>query len=355
MDVSNAVGIVLKKAATGYYGVDAEMFFRSATQQVQDVYELKKTELGIVDEQIGHLKSNAAGNIEGVLVLFLTLAAGTTVLSIAIGRGISRPVADLTKELSKASDSVYSVASELASASSRLAQGASEQAAAIEETSSSLEEVSTMIKQNAGNAGEADQLMIKTKEAVAQSAQSMEELTTSIEEIAKASEQTLQIIKTIDAIAFQTNLLALNAAVEAGGAGFSVVADGVGNLAMSAAEAAKSTTSLIGGVIEKINRGSRLAQKTEKKFREVTQKVEKTGALLGEISAASLEQAHGIEHINTAVSEMDKVVQQNAAGAEQSASASKEMNSRAAQVKDIVKQLAFLVEGSNYPSQNRIV
>ncbi len=350
-DVSNTVSIVLKKAAIGYYGVDAEMFFRSATQQVQDVYALKKKELEIVNEETGHLKSNAAGNIQWVLALFLSLAAGTTVLSIAIGRSISRPVADLTEKLSNASHSVSSVASELASASKRLAQGASEQAAAIEETSASLEEVSSMIKQNAGNAGEADQLMLKTKETVARSAQSMEDLARSIEEISKASEETLKIIKTIDEIAFQTNLLALNAAVEAAraggaGAGFAVVADEVRNLAMRAAEAAKNTTSLIGGVIEKINRGSSLAQKTEKEFREVAREVEKTGELIGEISAASLEQTHGIEQINTAVSEMDKVVQQNAAGAEESASASSEMNSRAAQVKAIVKQLALLVDGS---------
>ncbi|MGC9195370.1 MAG: methyl-accepting chemotaxis protein [Syntrophobacteraceae bacterium] len=352
-DAGKTVRVVLEKASKGYYGVDAEMFFFNATQQIKDVNALKKKELAIINEKLGRLKTRATGDIRWALGLFLLLAAATTAISIAIGLSISKPVAHVTQKLSNSSGSLSSRAFELASSSQRLAQGASEQAAAIQETSASLEQVSSMIKQNANNAAKASELMLMVQKTVAQSAESMQELTSSMEAISEASEQTSKIIKTIDAIAFQTNLLALNAAVEAAragqaGAGFAVVADEVRNLALRAAEAAKNTAGLIGMVIQKIHNGADQAQISVVQFREVVQEVEKTGDLITEISEASFEQSQGIEQINRAIGEMDKVVQQNAAGAEEAACASADMNSQASEVKSIARDLALMVKGSIY-------
>ena len=179
---------------------------------------------------------------------------------------------------------------------------------------------------------------------------SMAELTTSMEEISQASEETQKIIKTIDEIAFQTNLLALNAAVEAArageaGAGFAVVADEVRNLAMRAADAAGNTADLIEGTVKKIKDGSTLVATTNEAFTEVATSASKVGELVGEIAAASQEQAQGIEQVNKAVTEMDKVTQQTAANAEESASASGQMNDQAAQMKAVVGELVALVGG----------
>jgi methyl-accepting chemotaxis protein len=176
----------------------------------------------------------------------------------------------------------------------------------------------------------------------------MNRLTGSMREISTASEETSKIIKTIDEIAFQTNLLALNAAVEAArageaGAGFAVVADEVRNLAMRAAEAAKNTADLIEGTVKKVQDGSDLVNRTNEAFIQVSESSSKVGDLVGEISAASNEQAQGIEQVNTAVAEMDKVTQQNAANAEESASASEEMSAQAEQMKAIVGELVALV------------
>ncbi|MFH0728815.1 MAG: methyl-accepting chemotaxis protein [Pseudomonadota bacterium] len=290
-----------------------------------------------------------------ISILFIVIA------QVAIwffSRSITRPIYQIVEGLNDASEQVSSAASEVSSASQTLAEGASEQAASVEETSSSLEEMSSMIKQNATNAGEADALMKQAKAVVSQANSSMSQLTVSMQEIAKASEDTSKIIKTIDEIAFQTNLLALNAAVEAArageaGAGFAVVADEVRNLAMRAAEAAKNTAALIEGTVKKVAEGSELVIITNNAFHQVAGSAEKVGELVGEIAAASNEQAEGIEHVNTAVTEMDNVTQQNASTAEESASASEEMSAQSEEMKAFVSRLAVLVGGKVTGSRGR--
>jgi len=298
----------------------------------------------------------SAQTASGGKALLLSLGAAASVLGLLmaffITRSITGTIGRIVEGLTEGADQVASASAQVASASQELAEGASEQAASIEETSSSLEEMASMTKQNAENANQANTLMSKTRQIVEQANGSMAQLTASMDEISKASEATSKIIKTIDEIAFQTNLLALNAAVEAArageaGAGFAVVADEVRNLAMRAAEAAKNTADLIDGTVKKIKEGSEVVQKTNTEFSEVQTSSARMGELVGEISAASGEQAQGIEQISKAVSEMDKVVQTNSANAEESASASEEMSAQAEQMKQFVGELATMVGGAN--------
>jgi methyl-accepting chemotaxis protein len=286
----------------------------------------------------------------GWITFFVTLVIITTALFL-ISRSIIKPISRTGHNLSESADQVSSASALVSTASQQLAEGSSEQAASIEETSSSLEEMASMTKQNADNANQADNLMKEANQVVGQANDSMAELTSSMAEICQASEETSKIIKTIDEIAFQTNLLALNAAVEAArageaGAGFAVVADEVRNLAMRAADAAKNTADLIEGTVKKVNGGGDLVATTNKAFSEVAASATKVGELVGEIAAASNEQAEGIEQVNKSVAEMDKVTQQNAANAEESASASEEMNAQAEQMKRFVDDLVTLVGGS---------
>jgi methyl-accepting chemotaxis protein len=287
-------------------------------------------------------------------VMLITIGA---ILLLGIGAAVfitsttNRYLRGIIDGLGEASDQVSSASGQVASASQQLAEGASEQAAGLEETSSSMEEMSSMTKQNADNATQANSLMEEAARLVGQADDSMTELTASMQEISQASGETAKIVKTIDEIAFQTNLLALNAAVEAArageaGAGFAVVAEEVRNLAMRAADAAKNTANLIEGTVKKIGAGSGLVDKTNEAFKAVAEKSGKVKDLVGEIAAASQEQAQGIGQVSTAVAEMDKVVQANAAAAEENASAGEEMNAQAENMKDFVGQLVALVGGA---------
>jgi methyl-accepting chemotaxis protein len=266
-------------------------------------------------------------------------------------RGINRSLKIAIVGISESAGQVASASGQISAASQSLAEGASEQATAIEETSSSLEEMSSMTKQNADNAGQANSLMSEAKVVVDKAGVSMKEMNKSMDEISSAGQEIGKIIKTIDEISFQTNLLALNAAVEAArageaGAGFAVVADEVRNLAQRAADAAKNTANLIEGTITRINQGTDLVRTTDEDFKEVAVKTAKVAELISEIAAASSEQAQGIDQVNQAVSQMDKVTQTNAANAEESASASEELNAQAESMLEMVNGLAAIVGGA---------
>jgi len=277
--------------------------------------------------------------------IFLVLFAGS---GYVLMRSVTKPIDIAVNGLSEASNQVAAASSQVSTSSQQLAEGASVQAASIEETSSSLEEMASMTRQNADNASHANRLMSDASSVVGRANESMAVLTSSMGEISKSSENTQKIIKTIDEIAFQTNLLALNAAVEAArageaGAGFAVVADEVRNLAMRAADAARSTAALIEGTVKTVRDGSTVVESTNSEFRKVSDIVSKSAEMIGEIAAASQEQAQGIEQISSAISEMDKVTQQNTASAEESASASQEMSAQAMHMREFVSTLAALV------------
>jgi len=337
------------------YGTELTTIGQGLLQSIRAQMEKERK---AAETKVEQAKENRIKSLEQVqktvtLVLIIALSAGALIsilLAVFIIRSITRPINAVINGLQSSANDVASASGQMQTASQSLAEGASEQAATIEETSSSLEEMSSMTKQNATNAGQADSLMQSANQVVRQANDSMTQLTGSMEEISKASEETSKIIKTIDEIAFQTNLLALNAAVEAArageaGAGFAVVADEVRNLAMRAADAAKDTAELIEGTVKKIDQGGSLVADTNTAFGKVAESASKVGDLVGEIAAASNEQAEGIEQLNRAVVEMDKIVQQNAAGAEESASSSAEMSDQAVNMKDYVEDLVAIVGG----------
>jgi methyl-accepting chemotaxis protein/methyl-accepting chemotaxis protein-1 (serine sensor receptor) len=191
-----------------------------------------------------------------------------------------------------------------------------------------------------------------TAQPVSGANRKFEEMVQSMKEINGSSEKISKIIKVIDEIAFQTNILALNTAVEAArageaGMGFAVVADEVCNLAHRSAQAARDTATLIEKSIGKSSQGGRKLDQVGQSIREITASSAQVKTLVGEVDTGSQEQARGIEHIATAVGQMEQVMQRSAANAAESAAANHELAAQAQTLYGIVERLRVLVGGGS--------
>ena len=267
-----------------------------------------------------------------------------------VTRPITRHLSQVANVLNASSAQVKVGSAQLTAASQSLAEGASDQAASLEETSSSLEEMSSMTRRNAETAGKVKELGSDARQAGDAGVEDMTALVSAMDAIKTSSSDIAKIIKTIDEIAFQTNILALNAAVEAArageaGAGFAVVADEVRNLAQRCAQAAKETAGKIEDAVQKSARGADISAKVAKSLEEIVAKARQVDQLSGEVAVASQEQSQGIAQLNTAVTQMDKVTQTNAATAEESAAVAQELTAQAEALKDAVSDLMRLVDG----------
>ena len=207
-----------------------------------------------------------------------------------------------------------------------------------------------MIRRNAEHANTAKTLATDTRRAADAGATGMLAMKGAMNDIKASSDTIAKIIKTIDEIAFQTNILALNAAVEAArageaGMGFAVVAEEVRALAQRSATAAKETALSIEDSIDKSARGAGMCRTVEASLEEIVEKARQMDDLVAEIATASGEQSKGIDQVNLAVSEMDKVTQANAGSAEETASASEQLSAQAAELNASVGELVRLIGG----------
>ncbi len=304
---------------------------------------IKRT-LDYAKTSAGELSVASRGLIIGLLVMVVL----GLVSAFFIIRGVNRALTLTAETLSQGSLQVAAASSQVSSASQSLAEGSSEQAASLEEISSSIEELASMTKRNAENAQSGKTSAGHARHAAESGAAEMERMQAAMNAIQQSSNDISKIIKTIDEIAFQTNILALNAAVEAArageaGAGFAVVADEVRSLAQRSAIAAKETADKIADACTRSAQGVDLSVKVSAGLQQILEKSREVDRLVTEVATASNEQSEGIAQINTAVSQMDKVTQSNAANAEETASAAEELNAQSEELRNAAAQLAALV------------
>ncbi|MGH8210856.1 MAG: methyl-accepting chemotaxis protein [Steroidobacteraceae bacterium] len=263
----------------------------------------------------------------------------------AMSRGVNQLADNMAEVVSKVklvAAEVHRGADEISAGNANLSQRTEEQSSSLEETASSMEEMTTTVKQNADNAGQANQLAMAARDQAEKGGSVVSQAVKAMADINDASKKIADIIGVIDDIAFQTNLLALNAAVEAArageqGRGFAVVASEVRSLAGRSATAAKEIKELIQDSVKKVEDGSVLVTQSGQTLEKIVASVKKVSDIVAEIAAASREQSSGIEQVNRAVMQMDELTQQNAALVEQATAASQAM---ADQVRGLNEMLA---------------
>jgi methyl-accepting chemotaxis protein-1 (serine sensor receptor) len=232
------------------------------------------------------------------------------------------------------SDSISTGSSQIAVGNADLSQRTESQASNLQQTAATMEELTSTVRQNSATAQQASDLANGASHAAVQGSAVVGQVVGTMAEITASSKQISDITGVIDGIAFQTNILALNAAVEAArageqGRGFAVVAAEVRNLAQRSAQAAKEIKSLIGASVERVETGAHLVDEAGRSMQDIVQQIQRVATLIGEITAATLEQTNGISQVGTAVNQLDHVTQQNAALVEESAAAAESLKQQA--------------------------
>ena len=251
-------------------------------------------------------------------------------------------------QVREAGETINTAAGEISSGNNDLSSRTEQQASSLEETAASMEELASTVKNNAENAKQANQLATAASGVAVKGGEVVGQVVSTMSAINNSAKKIEDIISVIDGIAFQTNILALNAAVEAArageqGRGFAVVAGEVRNLAQRSASAAKEIKGLISDSVNKTAEGTAQVEQAGKTMQEIVTSVQRVTDIMGEITAASVEQSSGIDQVNQAVTSMDEVTQQNAALVEQAAAAAESLVEQAESLIDVVS--AFKLSG----------
>jgi methyl-accepting chemotaxis protein len=283
------------------------------------------------------LKEVASAVAAGDLATQIALRAGDTDSVMAALRTMRDNLARTVQEVRANADSVAGASGEIASGNADLSARTEQQASSLQQTAASMEELGTTVRQNADNARQANQLAIGSSQVAEHGGGMVREVVETMRGINESSRKIADIIGVIDGIAFQTNILALNAAVEAAragdqGRGFAVVASEVRTLAQRSADAARQIKGLIEESVGRVDSGTALVDRTGATMQEIVASIRKVTDIVGEISSASEEQSRGVSLVGDAVSQMDRVTQQNAALVEESAAAAESLKQQAGQL-----------------------
>ena len=352
--------------------------FEALRQQLDNTVSAAQRELLVGVSIIAAMTALAAW----VMVVVTTTTTSSVNLALRLAKGVAdgdlsqqivakggdemglllQALSTMQSSLSSVVTTVRSGSEGVATASAEIAQGNNDmsartesQASALEQTAASMEELSGTVRQNADSARSANQLALSASSVAVKGGEVVAQVVDTMKGINESSRKISDIISVIDGIAFQTNILALNAAVEAArageqGRGFAVVASEVRSLAGRSADAAKEIKMLINASVERVEHGTALVDQAGTTMTEVVNSIKRVTDIMGEISAASNEQALGVAQVGEAVKQMDEVTQQNAALVEEMAAAASSLKNQAS---DLVDAVSVFKLGSDRVTRSR--
>lgn len=282
-----------------------------------------------------------------LIILAAMLVAGA---GLFFGESLVRSITVIGCQLRDGAGHTAVAAGQVAASSQSLSEGAAIQVSAVEETSASLTEIASMSRQNLEGTSMCRELMREAGELYGDLDRHLVTMTSAVDDIERNSLETGSIIKTIEDIAFQTNLLALNAAVEAAragghGAGFAVVAGEVRSLARKVADASEKTAELIERTVESVRQGRQVTDDLKDMVVRNNEIGKQAYVLVEGIAAASEEQSRGIDQVNTAILEIDRITQQNSANARESALSAEELYAQSQSMSQLIDELVLLTRG----------
>lgn len=255
-------------------------------------------------------------------------------------------ISETLTQVSQTAESINTGSIEISQASDDLSSRTEQQAASLEETAAAMHQLNDGVRETAEGAAHVNQSVSTAHADATRGGEVVKEAVAAMDDIERSAQEIAKIINVIDGIAFQTNLLALNAGVEAAragdaGKGFAVVANEVRALAQRSADAAKHIKELISESSRQVTRGVELVGQSGEALDSIVRKVAEIAGLAGNISELAAAQSNSLQQVNTAVSEMDKMTQQNAAMVEQSTAAARSLAAEADQLTGLVSRFAL--------------
>ncbi|MFZ6644977.1 methyl-accepting chemotaxis protein [Undibacterium sp. TJN25] len=270
----------------------------------------------------------ADGDLTGSIDVNRTDEAGQLLSALS---GMNASLTSAIAQVHEGTHTIAAASDEIAAGNANLASRTATQNSALQEISASMHGLTAAVRQNAGNAGQANLLVMSASEVATKGGQVVGEVVLTMGAIRESSRKIVDIIGVIDDIAFQTNILALNAAVEAAragtqGRGFAVVAGEVRNLAQRSAVAAKEIKELIGSSVERVDHGTELTDKAGKTMQDILLSIRQVTEIMSAITATGRDQSVGIEQVNLAITQMDEITRQNSALVEQATATAQNMH-----------------------------